>query len=176
MTVKKLFLVLMICLPSLLSYSQTKEEKIKELFHLMQQDSLVDKVLGSMIPTMAQMPTHFPMNDSLTTPRPHEMMKVMMQTVKEISKKMIDKDLVALYDKFFTPEEINDFIAFYKSPSGQKFIKVTPDLQKEMMVIMIQKYLPEIHKAVNAQMEEIEKTGKNQNQLPTQRGIEIKIN
>src|SRR4030042_6748081 len=98
MTMKKVFLVLMICLPSLLSYSQTKEETIKELFHLMQQDSLVDKMFGSMIPTMMnQMKSKFPIKDSLATARSNEMMKSTMQTVKEISKKMINEDMVALY-------------------------------------------------------------------------------
>jgi hypothetical protein len=161
MTMKKVFLVLMICLPSLLSYSQTKEETIKELFHLMQQDSLVDKMFGSMIPTMMnQMKSQFPIKDSLATAHSNEMMKSTMQTVKEISKKMINEDMVALYDKYFSQNEINDFIAFYKSPSGQKFIKVTPDIQKEMMIIMMQKYMPEIHKTINAQTEEMKKTDK----------------
>ena len=51
---KKVILVLMICIPSLMGYSQTKQESIKELFHVMQQDSIMDKMFSSMIPSMIE--------------------------------------------------------------------------------------------------------------------------
>ena len=158
---KKVILVLMICLPSLMCYSQTKQESIKELFHLMQQDSLVDKMFSSMIPSMMnQMKSQLPIKDSLVNIRSNEMMKSTMQTVKEITKKMMDEDMVALYDKYFSQNEIKDYIAFYKSPSGQKMLKVTPDITKDLMMTMVQKYMPEIQKTVKAKAEEMKKSDK----------------
>jgi len=56
--------------------------------------------------------------------------------------------MVDLYDKYFTQSEINDYITFYKSPSGQKFLKATPDLQKDMMNILMQKYMPDMQKTI----------------------------
>lgn len=153
---KKVILVLMICIPSLMGYSQTKQESIKELFHVMQQDSIMDKMFNSMIPSMInQMKSQHPENDSLANARSNELMKTMMQTTRLIMKKMMDEDMVALYDKYFSQKEINDYIAFYKTPSGQKFIKVTPDISKDLMGIMMQKYVPEIQNAVKTKVEEM---------------------
>jgi len=94
------------------------------------------------------------LKDSTARARSKEMMISTMQIAKEISKKMLNEDMVASYDKYFTQNEINDFILFYKSPSGQKFILVTPDIQKDMMTAMMQKYMPEIQKTIKAKMDE----------------------
>jgi uncharacterized protein len=38
-----------------------------------------------------------------------------------------------VYDKFFTEAELKDLIAFYKTPTGQKFIKILPQISAEML-------------------------------------------
>jgi len=160
---KRVILVLMFCLPALLinGFSQTKQESIKELFGLMKQDSMIDKMYGSMIPAMMnQMKSQFPIKDSMANVHSNEILKSTMQTVKQISKKMIDEDMVGLYDKYFTQGEINDYIAFYKSPSGKKYIKVMPDITKDLMMIMMQKYMPEIQETLKAKLEEMKNADK----------------
>lgn len=158
---KKAILVLVFILPLLMnSYSQTKQESIKELFHVMQQDSIMDKMFNSMIPAMMnQMQSQMP-GDSTAKVRSNEMMNSMLQTVKEISKKLMDEDMVVLYDKYFTQNEINDFSKFYKSPSGKKLLKVTPDIQKDLMMVMMQKYVPELQKTIKDRMEEMKNSEK----------------
>jgi len=155
---KKVILVLVFILPLLMnSYSQTKKESIKELFIVMQQDSIMDKMFNSMIPAMMnQMQSQVP-SDSTAKVRSNELMTSLIEVAKEISKKLIDEDMVLLYDKYFTQNEIKDYIIFYKSPSGQKFIKATPDLQKDLMMVMVQKYVPEMQEALKDRMEEINK-------------------
>jgi len=155
---KKVILVLVFILPLLMnSYSQTKKESIKELFIVMQQDSIMDKMFNSMIPAMMnQMQSQVP-SDSTAKVRSNELMTSLIEVAKEISKKLIDEDMVLLYDKYFTQNEIKDYIIFYKSPSGQKFIKATPDLQKDLMMVMMQKYVPEMQEALKDRMEEINK-------------------
>lgn len=161
MTMKKVILFLMICIPSLISYSQTKQESIKELFLVMQQESLMDKMYGSMIPSMInQMKSQNPVKDSLMNARSNELMQATMKATRVILKKMMDEDMVVLYDKYFSQKEINDYIAFYKSESGQKFIKVTPDLSKDLMTIVVKKYVPEIQNTIKAQVEEMRKSEK----------------
>ena len=158
---KKAIVVLMFILPLLMnSYSQTKQESIKELFHVMQQDSIIDKTFNSMLPAMMnQMQSQMP-SDSTANVRSNEMMNSLIQTAKEVSKKLIDEDMVVLYDKYFTQNEINDYITFYKSPSGQKLLKVTPDLQKDLMMVMMQKYIPDLQKAIKERTEEMKKSDK----------------
>ncbi len=157
MTMKKAVLILMICIPSIMSYSQTKQESIKNLFHVMQLDSIMDKTFSSMIPAMmSQMKSE----DPLVNERSNEMMTTTMQTVKVMVKKMMDEDMLTVYDKYFSQNEINDYISFYKSPSGQKFIKATPDISKDLMVIMMQKYMPDIQKTMKEKIDRMKNTEK----------------
>lgn len=40
--------------------------------------------------------------------------------------------LLEVYDKYFTEAEVKDLIAFYKTPTGQKIIKILPQISAEM--------------------------------------------
>jgi hypothetical protein len=152
---KKVVLVLLICSAGLFNgYSQTKTELIKELFKVMHQDSVIDKTFSAIIPTMLKQ-IQSGEKDSLAKARSQEMIKATMPIMRDIAKRMMDEDMVPIYDKNFNKKEIKDFIRFYKSRSGQKFVKTQPEIQKELMPIMFQKYMPEIQKATKAKMEEL---------------------
>lgn len=154
---KKALLISMFCFPFLTNaaYSQTKQESIKELLECMNQDSMTDRMLNAMIPVMMnQMKNQFSPEDPASDESFQEMMKSIAESTRILTKKMIDGEMVALYDKYFSQSEINDFLTFYKSPSGKKFIKVTPDLMKDLMVVMTQKYMPEIQKSIKSKVEE----------------------
>jgi len=156
MTMKKIVLVVLICAVAVInSYSQTKQESIKELFHLMKQDLLMDKMFTLMNPSNLNQ-----IKDSTARTQSKELMNSARQTVLEYSKKMINEDMVVLYDKYFSQNEISDFISFYKSQSGQKMINVIPDIQKELMTLIMQKYAPEIKKLIKAKEEEIKNAAK----------------
>lgn len=43
--------------------------------------------------------------------------------------------LVPVYDKYYTKDDIEQIIQFYQSPIGQKLLKVTPDLSRETQTI-----------------------------------------
>jgi len=45
------------------------------------------------------------------------------------------KTLIPLYDRHFTHQEIKDVIAFYKTPTGQKVIRILPVIAQESMAI-----------------------------------------
>jgi uncharacterized protein len=152
---KKLVFVLLICTATLINgYSQTKQELIKELFKVMKQDSMIDKSFSSIIPSMInQMQSQA--KDSTAKARSQEAMKSSMMVMKDIMKRLINEDMVAIYDKNFTESEIKDFITFYKSASGQKLVNTQPEIQKEQATVFIQKYLPEIQKATKEKMDEL---------------------
>jgi len=44
-------------------------------------------------------------------------------------------ELVPVYDRYFTDEELQDLIDFYQSPTGQKVLEVNPMLLKDSMEI-----------------------------------------
>lgn len=136
------------------SHAQTKQDSIKELFHLMQTDSIMEKTFASIVPSMLnQMPSAI--KDSASIAQRDKMMGGMMKIAKDICTKMINEDMVVIYDKYFSQAEINDFIRFYKTPAGQKFIKITPTIQTDLMNIMMQKYMPEMTKSIAASVETI---------------------
>jgi len=156
---KKTVFVLFLCISVFTNgFSQTKQESIKELFHIMKNDSMMNKMLDSMVPTMAgQMQSE--MKDSVTRARSTDIMNISMQAVKGFIPQMMD-DMALIYDKYFTEKEIKDFIVFYKSPSGQKYLSLSPEIMKEFMGTMMQKYMPEMKKTMKDKIEELKKTDK----------------
>ena len=146
---KKVVFVLMFCLPVWMSaFSQTKQASIKELFHLMGQDSITNEMFKAVVPEINSI-----IKDSTERVSSEKMLKSTMQTMNNLSKRMMDEDMVALYDKYFSQKEINKFLTFYKSSAGQKLIKAGPEIQKDLMTIYMQKYMPEILKDIQAKTE-----------------------
>lgn len=62
--------------------------------------------------------------------------------------KLIEDISYPLYDKHFTENELKDLIAFYKTPTGQKLVSVSPALAIEFMTKMFEVILPTIEKFV----------------------------
>lgn len=156
---KKVLLVLFLCISVFTNgFSQTKQESIKELFHIMKNDSMMNKMLDSMVPTMVgQMQSEI--KDSVARAKSTDIMNISMQAVKGFIPQMMD-DMALIYDKYFTEKEIKDFIVFYKSPSGQKYLNLSPEIMKEFMGTMMQKYMPEMKKTMKDKIEELKKTDK----------------
>lgn len=139
---KKIILVLLFSIPVLFNaQALTKQENIKVLFQLMQTDSVVEKMMNSMIPMMMK---SVPQQDSTANSQMTAMMNKMTHVMMVITKRLLNEDMIVLYDKYYTESEIKDLVTFYKSPAGQKMITVMADLNKEMMMIFITKYVPEI--------------------------------
>lgn len=49
-----------------------------------------------------------------------------------------------IYDKFYTLDEVNDLILFYKSPTGQKTLKIMAPLAAETMKTVADRLIPRI--------------------------------
>jgi hypothetical protein len=65
---------------------------------------------------------------------------------------MMNEMMLVVYDKFFSLEELKDIIAFYKSTTGAKLLKLMPEIAAESMKLTQTKLLPRILDA----MKEIE--------------------
>ena len=140
------------------TFAQTKQESIKELIHIMRNDSLMNKTIDAMIPSMVnQMQSE--KKDSTGNVRTMEVAKIAMESAKEAMPKMMD-DMTSTYDKYFTEQEIKDFITFYKSPSGQKYINVMPEMMKDLMGNMMKNYVPAMKKSMDAKMEKLKEQKK----------------
>ncbi len=142
---KKVVLALVLCVFAISnSYSQTKQESIKELFHVMQKDSVIDRTLTSMMPSLTKMAQG---KDSTLTETERNSLNSKLQMAKDISAKMLIEEM-ALYDKYFSQKEILELITFYKTQSGRKLIEQTPKIQNELKLILQQKYMQDIIRMV----------------------------
>lgn len=140
---KTILLSIIFAATTVASFSQTKQESIKELFHLMQTDSMMEKTFAAIVPAiMTQMPKEE--KDSTKLAQMNQFMNSLIASSKEMCKKMLNEDIVVLYDKFFTENEIKDLIIFYKTPTGKKMIEKSPEMQIEIMNMLMQKYMPEL--------------------------------
>jgi hypothetical protein len=55
--------------------------------------------------------------------------------VNEVDPREIEELLVPIYLKYYTEKELDDMIAFYKSPTGKKMIESMPGVMQESMEI-----------------------------------------
>lgn len=144
---RTILLSIIIALTTFSAFSQSKQESIKLLIHLMKTDSLVEKIFTSVVPVIMKQTLNNGQDSVQITSRVQNMNAVLASS-KLLFNKILDEDIVEIYDKFYTENEIKDLIVFYSSPTGKKTIEKTPEMQKEIMSIVMQKYMLEKKKNI----------------------------
>jgi len=127
---KTIFVSIIFALTTLTAFCQTKQESIKELFSLMKTEAMFDKLV---------IPFQGLQKDSISK----GLTGSIMNSVKPMIKKFMDEDMVGIYDKYYTQQEIKDMISFYQSKTGQKILTTTADIQNEVMNIVQTKFMGE---------------------------------
>jgi hypothetical protein len=137
------------------SFSQSKNDSIRALFKAMKQDSIMGVTSKSMANSiiMMQQQMNSKNHPEAKGPSP-EIINYTIAKSAEMMKQFINEDMVEIYNKNFTQNEINDFILFYKSESGQKFISVSPKIQNEVMLVYVQKYMPVLKREMESKFQE----------------------
>ncbi len=125
---KKVFIILLVCLTYLQINGQTKQEKIIKYISIVNSEEMINKSFDSMLQFMKQQSSK-----DLTKEQQDEFSTFLMAETKNMAKRALSEFYPKVYDKYFTENEINELLKFYQSPTGQKFIKVTPDIQMEYM-------------------------------------------
>lgn len=72
---------------------------------------------------------------TLKTEYPEVPQKFWQTFVAELKPDDMINELIPIYGKYFTNEEIKEIIAFYQTPLGQKTITVLPELSRESAAI-----------------------------------------
>lgn len=78
-----------------------------------------------------------------------------MKKSRENALRLLNEDMVDIYDKYFTAEEIEDFAAFYRSKSGQTMLNQMPAISKDIMDVMSVKYQKDFQQSLMKDVEEI---------------------
>lgn len=81
--------------------------------------------------------------------------EVVSEEAKLMSKKLLKEEMLPLYDKHFTHQEIKDLIWFYESPTGKKILEKSPELTQEIMGKMMSKHLPEFQNKIVKYLESV---------------------
>ncbi|NPA50994.1 MAG: DUF2059 domain-containing protein [Epsilonproteobacteria bacterium] len=85
----------------------------------------------------------------------------------------LKKEMAKLYVKEFTPQELKKLNDFYKTPLGQKTLKVMPKLARESAAIwqkMVAKHIPELQKEIAKKAKLIEEAAKKLQQQKGKKG------
>jgi hypothetical protein len=73
------------------------------------------------------------------------------QTLKE--------EVAKVYCQMFTPEELRQLIAFYKSPTGRMFVQKSPELTVKITMMtqeIVTKNMPELIKAIQTKAQQLQ--------------------
>ncbi len=148
---KKLFVIFIsfMLLGGILS-AQTKKDDIRELFTLLDPGQMIDKIFENMIDVFKH---HG--NTQIRQQDQEEFTDYLTKEVKSMTDNLINEHMLNIYDKYFTHEEIKSLIKFYKTPAGKKMISTMPDIQKDIMTIMMNKHIPEFQEKIQKKMEEL---------------------
>lgn len=102
--------------PAVTLAATPKEKAIKELFNLQKMERIGEQVMGQVIENFkAQVPEN-------------QHKKLAEVAKKELSTDDLSASLAKVYDQNLSEQELKDIIAFYKTPTGQKYIAVQPKL------------------------------------------------
>jgi len=150
-----------------LTYTQAqsieKRTRIRYLFTLMKQDSLMMKQIDAQVAMSRNFTTmgrdmakntgiDMPV-DSAMIKRQEVFVEKMVKTTKENTMKLLE-DMVEIYDRYFTSAEIEAFCTFYESPAGKKMIASTPAITQDISTQSMTKYQPQIMKLMKEYIDE----------------------
>ncbi len=131
--------------------SESKRQRILELVEVMNQQTSMEQVVDAVVQEMDRiMDASFEdlvnSSDAFTPEEKERMLgerrvvselvaaKFRERFLREVDFPKLQQQLfLTLYDKYFTEEEIVAIAAFYRTPAGQKTLRVLPELTAEAM-------------------------------------------
>jgi hypothetical protein len=156
--------------------SPQKEVLIKELLTLTGGKEEADKAASIMLAFQqeqtAKMIAEVFADDKTMSPETKtELQTMMSETTASLTKRMeeffrteldinkaIEEVTLPFYNKNFTEAELQQMVAFYRTPAAQKSIKLTPELMMETMRLFSEKLMPKMTEFIKkATQEEVEK-------------------
>jgi len=92
---------------------------------------------------------------SLTKEQQGDLSTFIVSELKNMVKKAVGEYYPKIYDNYFTEKDIKELIKFYKSAAGQKYLKVAPDIQNDLMQNYMKTDFLEFQKKIEQKKKEI---------------------
>ncbi len=58
--------------------------------------------------------------------------------------KYVREIIYPIYDQFYTEQNLKDMVAFYRSPTGQRFVETQPQFTQATIAALQEKFLPQL--------------------------------
>src|SRR5882672_2446089 len=137
----------------------TKED-VQKYFDVMQSRDLINKMMEAMLKPMHQMVHEQYMKDKDKLPEDfeaHENRQIDDMMSKMPWDEMVQAEMPA-FQKHLTKGDIDSIVAFYSSPTGQKFLKEMPEIMAESMQSMMpimRRYIDRMNERVQEETAEL---------------------
>ena len=153
---KKLLLLTILAISFTISaVAQDKAADLKKLFELMQTEKMIDAMMDNMIPALKQQASGQIQGDDAKE-KFEKYIEFLMEESKKLSKMLVNEEMISIYDRHFSGEEIKDLIKFFESPTGKKMLEKTPEITKDLMDSMMTKYMPEFQEKLVNKIKELD--------------------
>lgn len=121
---KKLLLLLFVVALSATSFAQsnTKTEKVRKLLEVTGSTSLSKQMIDNIVEMYRQS-----YSDVQQT--------FWEEFRKEANAEELQSQIIPIYEKYYTEEELTQLIAFYESPLGRKVVQSLPQILQESMKV-----------------------------------------
>jgi uncharacterized protein len=158
---KKLLLLSILTISfSISSYSQTKEEDLKTLSELMNGEKMMSDLMKNIF-SIFEKQAKENIKGEAAQEKYQKFTQLFTDETTAMMKKIMSEDMPAIYDKYFTQEDIRYYISFYKSESGKKMLEKTPEITKELMNSMMTKRLPTFQEKMSEMIKSLKIEGDN---------------
>ncbi len=117
---KKIICTLFIAFIACSAFAQSKAEKIKTVLELTTSGNVGEKVMKQIIEQFAKI---YPKVDK----------KFWDEFSNAIKTEDLIKMITPIYDKYYSEQDLDNLIAFYKTPTGKKVIESMPVIAQESM-------------------------------------------
>lgn len=142
--------------------SSEKQAAIKELVFLVNGDNKVEEMMNAIVPQMQAMQDatmkslldeHTDLTaadkqalaDSFASERKYSVKRLMDKMMQKINYNELMNEISSnLLDKYYTLEEVKDLIAFYKTPTGLKSLKMMAPMMTDTMLATQEKVMPKM--------------------------------
>ena len=136
------------------SVAPASKEDVQKYLALMHSREMMTKMMDAMLKPMHQVlhEQHLKDKDKLPPDFESRMNREMDDFLKNFPFEEMIQAMVPVYQKHFTKDDINNFIAFYSTPTGQKLLQEMPAIMAESM----QSMMPLMQKHIEAMKERVQ--------------------
>lgn len=161
-----LFVATLFCSLGVFAKEESFRDSVEKLLLLTQQDKIANQVFEQVKPMVLQQLSLTNISKEQSVIIDKFMNKIFDALKDEMSWDKMKVDYIQIYMSVYTKEEIQQLIAFYQSPIGQKMIEKTPLLIQQSMIVNqknMKRILPKIQEISQEMITEMMQASKEGN-------------